>query len=362
MAFRLTSFAQEADHEFIFVDTIQSQYLNENKLIHIYLPPDYYNSKDSYPLQVVLGGLSRTRLYYTTNEYLSRTYQILDLNHLHTIPESIIVGLSTAPPDNFDGFNKFIVNEVIPLVESKYRKTNYKSLIGHSSDGEFVLHDLFSKESPFMGYFCTAPTHSDFFIDKLNNPETIATLNKSKKSLYLGVSRQDYFYSENIKLIDAFNSNATGTFNFHPSIKTSDTHHTIFPNLITDALIFIYQKWHFSIPLSHPERTTEQFIAHYNNLSQQTGIEITPPEFDFYLLAYILDSRKLIDEKIELLKKCKAYYPKADNADAYLARTYYSLGDFQKALKHNNYALTLNPDNIFAKQTKSLINKMHPKP
>lgn len=354
---QLNSFGQNTDHDFTFVDTIQSEYFDESQVIQIYLPPDYYNSKDNYPLQVVLGGYTRTSLYYSMNEYLSSTYQILDLNHLHTIPETIIVGLGTAPRTNFEHFRKFIKNELIPHVESKYRKTNYKSLIGHSSDGEFVLYDLFSNNSPFQGYYCTAPTNSDYFINQLNNQEKIAIIQKSNKTLFLGASQKDYFYSENIKLIEALNKIDKGTFIFQSSVKISDTHHTIFPDLIMDALLFIYNDWHYCIPDANPPKTTELFIEHYEQLSQKIGFEIVPPEFDFYLLAYILDSRKHTDEKIELLKKCKEFYPEAENAAAYLGRTYYMIGDLLNAEKYNDDALIMNPNNGFAKQTKELIEK-----
>ena len=356
-AIQINSYCQEIDHEFVFIDTIQSKYLNKSEIINIYLPPDYYNSKDNYPLQVVLGGYSRTRLYYSMNEYLSKTYQILDLNQLHTIPETIIVGLSNAPSNNIENFGKFIHNEVIPYIELKYRKTDYKSIIGHSFDGEFVLHNLFSIDSPFQSYICTAPTNSENFRNQLNNEETIDLIKKSNRKLFLGASQMDYFYEENIRLIEALNEIDKGTFLFQSSIKTSDTHHTIFPNLIIDALLFIYKDWHFNIPKSNPETTTELFIEHYAHLSQKNGLEIVPPEFDFYLLAYILDSRKHIDEKIELLKKCKEFYPEAANADAYLGRTYYMIGDLQNAERYNDNALSLNPNNGFAKQTKGLIDK-----
>jgi len=356
-AIQINSYCQEIDHEFVFTDTIQSKYLNESEIINIYLPPDYYNSKDKYPLQVVLGGYSRTRLFYTINEYLSKTYQILDLNQLHTIPETIIVGLRNAPSNNIENFGKFIYNEVIPYIESKYRKTDYKSIIGHSFDGEFVLHNLFSIDSPFQSYICTAPTNSEYFRNQLNNEKTIELIKKSNRKLFLGASQMDYFYEENLKLIEALNKTDKGTFLFQSTIKTSDTHHTIFPNLMTDALLFIYKDWHFRVPESNPEKTTDLFIEHYEILSQKTGLELTPPEFDFYLLAYILDERKQLDEKIKLLKKCKEFYPEAENAEAYLGRTYYMSGDLQNAERYTDNALSLNPNNVFAKQTKKLIEK-----
>ena len=58
---------------------------------------------------------------------------------------------------------------------------------------------------------------------------------------------------------------------------------------------------------------------------------------------------------IKLLKKCKEFYPEAENADAYLGRTYYMIGNLKKAEEYNDYALDSNPKNEFAKQTKVLI-------
>jgi len=45
------------------------------------------------------------------------------------------------------------------------------------------------------------------------------------------------------------------------------------------------------------------------------------------------------------------------NVDAYLARTYYSMGDLKKANIYNEQSLLLDPDNKFAIQTKKLIEK-----
>ena len=120
-------------------------------------------------------------------------------------------------------------------------------------------------------------------------------------------------------------------------------------------MFFFYDDWHFSIPETNPENTTDLYIKHYERLSQETGVKLLPPEFDFYLLAYILDAKNHTDEKIKLLKKCKELYPDAVNADAYLGRTYYMIGDLKNAEIYNEYSLSLNPNNEFAKQTKALI-------
>lgn len=355
---QISAYCQENKKQFVYKDTIQSKFLNESKIIHIYLPPDYYNSNDTYPLQVVLGSDSRTRMYYSISEYLSRAYQILKLNKLHTIPESIVVGAGNPIAKNMSNYSKFIAQEVIPLIERKYRKCHFKSIIGHSHGGELVLRAMLDENSPFHAFYSSAPANSDYFIGKLNNKDKVSFLKKSKKRLFIAASQQDYFYKENVRLIAALNKIDSQTFLFKSIVKSSDTHHSIFPVSITDALFFIYNDWYFIIPDSKTENATNLFLKHYEILSEKIGVKIQPPEFDFYLFAYILDIKKQTKEKIKLLKRCKEFYPNAINADAYLGRTYYSIGDLESAKIYNELALSLNSNNEFANQTKILIENM----
>ncbi len=354
---QISLFCQNTENQFVFTDTIQSKFLNKNIIIHIYLPPNFYNSNDTYPLQVVLGNYSRTHMYYSISEYLSLSYQILELNQLHSIPETIVVGVGNPNSKNMNEYEKFITQEIIPLIDKNYRKCNFKAIIGHSRGGELVLRSMMDSNSPFNAFYCSAPSNSDYFIEKLGDEEIKKHIEKSKKRLFFAASQQDYFYKENVQLINAYNEIKSQNFLFKSIIKTSDTHHTIFPVTITDGLFAIFKDWEFTIPEKHPTNLTESFLKHYKNLSETIGLEINPPEFDFYLLAYILNEKNQIQEKIILLKKCKDIYPKALNADAYLARTYYSIGDLKNAKIYNDQSLLINPNNEFALSTKELIDK-----
>jgi len=350
-------FCQGTDKQFVFTDTVQSKFLNRSKPIDIYLPPDYYNSNDTYPLQVVLGSHSRTHMYYSISEYLSSPYHMLELNQLHTIPESIIVGVDNPNAKNLSEYKMFIEQEVIPLIEKKFRKCHFKTIIGHSRGGELVLRSMFDENSPFQAFYSSAPVNSDYFIEELSSDDKRSFLEESKKRLFIAASQQDYFYEGNVKLIDAFNEINSQTFVFTSILKSSDNHLTIFPVTIADALFFIFKDWKFAIPEKDAANMTELFLKHYHDLSEKTGLEIDPPEFDFYLLAYILNERNQIEEKIKLLERCKKLYPNALSADAYLARTYFMMGDLKQARKHNEQSLLLNPDNDFSIQTNKLIGK-----
>lgn len=58
-----------------------------------------------------------------------------------------------------DGFLDFLVNQVKPLVESKYRiDPRRTTLFGHSLGGQFVLHALFSKPGAFRKYVAASPS------------------------------------------------------------------------------------------------------------------------------------------------------------------------------------------------------------
>ena len=342
---------------FVRKDTIHSKVLNETRVIDIYLPPNYFDANDKYPLQIVLGNTSRTQMYYALANYLSQSYQPEHLHELYCIPQSIIVGVGHTNRKNIDNFHKYITTEVIPLISKKYRKSHYKTIVGHSVSGELVLHSLLDRNSPFNSFFCSAPANSDYFVKKIEDKKVANYLVTSKRKLFFAAGENDYFNAENRVLMAKFDELKQKGFLFGSIIHPKANHHSVLPMSITDALFFIYQDWHFSIPEEATSEATNLLIAHYKEISRKIGFEVQPPEFDFYLLAYLLNIREAFDEKIKVLKMCKKYYPQAINADAYLARTYYNLNNLQEAKTYNEQALLVNPDNEFAKQTKKLINK-----
>ena len=84
-------------------------------------------------------------------------------------------------------------------------------------------------------------------------------------------------------------------FAFHSLIKSKAIHHSVFPVSITDMLFFIYKEWHFKSPDSLSDNATELFLQHYKPLSKRTKLKIKPPEFNFYLLTYLLNFHEKIN-------------------------------------------------------------------
>lgn len=115
-------FSQEFPDEFCSCEkqTINSETLNQERTLFIYLPTDYYkDTVRTYPVHYVSDAPATSGLYF-------------DLIRLHTktntVPKSIVIGLSSdGRNENFDLYGnagvylEFIQNEVISFVDQRYR-------------------------------------------------------------------------------------------------------------------------------------------------------------------------------------------------------------------------------------------------
>ena len=161
--------------------TISSKHLNEVRQLLVHLPDSYQESDSLYPVIYLLDGNSHFK--HTT---VAAT--ILQQNEM--MPEAIIVAI----PNNQgtrnrdlsserDNFIRFIEEEVMDFISTKFRTTDHKTLFGHSSAGGFTLFILGSEHMDlFDNYIAASPAMSMNFVrifeQKFNDK------NKFNKSLY----------------------------------------------------------------------------------------------------------------------------------------------------------------------------------
>ncbi len=166
----LTFTLSAQDHPPHKVDyTISSKAFGDERKITIYLPPSFYKyPEDKFIVTYVLDGHFDPfiDLVVKTLEYNSYMYKYIP---------TIVVGIHakqrgqefSAPSPQGQNKNgkapllqQHFKNEVFPLVDSIYnaRVLPFKSLIGHSSGGTFVLYNLFSEEHDlFDAYLAISP-------------------------------------------------------------------------------------------------------------------------------------------------------------------------------------------------------------
>ncbi|MCH2216017.1 MAG: alpha/beta hydrolase-fold protein [Flavobacteriales bacterium] len=153
---------------------IKSPRLDETRNLNIYIPQSYYqDSLKSYPVIYLLDG-SRDEDFI----HISGIVQFGSFNWINILPESIVVGIGnvdrnrdfTYPSQNkldqkefptsgrSENFIAFIEEELQPFIDSSYRTTEMKTVIGQSLGGLLVTEILFRKPNLFDNYVLVSPS------------------------------------------------------------------------------------------------------------------------------------------------------------------------------------------------------------
>jgi len=174
---------------------IDSKILNEERQIQIYLPPNYEDSNEAYPVLYILDG-QRFFLYAVS---LSQSFKQFKLT-----PEFIIVGINNSYPQRFqnlgDGkekFMEFIKSELTPYIENKFRAKKEKLLFGWEFGGSLVFNTMLSNPSLFNGYIIASPYP---IMDKIKELNSVSEL---KTSLYFAVSPDEYEVKHSTEKLDS---------------------------------------------------------------------------------------------------------------------------------------------------------------
>jgi enterochelin esterase family protein len=138
-------------HGRIETTTLASSILNNSRTVKIYLPPDYDTSARQPGLIIVHDGL----------EYISLAFMDRVLDYLHSRKEISAPVAVFIPPVNrspeYTGsqrelFGRFIVEEVLPYVESRYRvdkNARLRANLGASAGGHISFYLAFKYPNVF---------------------------------------------------------------------------------------------------------------------------------------------------------------------------------------------------------------------
>lgn len=164
---------EETKKQFKFDYTIQSKAFGDERKISVYLPPDFYDYPDSkFTVTYILDG--------HFDPFIDLGVKTIEYNsYMYKYTPTIVVGIHakergwefSAPlpgeeDEEFDykggrapELQQHFKHEVFPLIDSLYTNTlPFRSLIGHSSGGHFVLYTLFSEEKDlFDAYIGISP-------------------------------------------------------------------------------------------------------------------------------------------------------------------------------------------------------------
>ncbi|PXY38999.1 esterase [Flavobacterium cheongpyeongense] len=166
----------EATKPFVLgvIDEIQSEELNEKRVLNIYLPEGYkVEDATKYPVIYLLDGSADEDFIH-----ISGLVQFNSFEWINQVPKSIVVGIATVDrrrdftfsttietdKKRFPGsghsnkFIAFIEKELQPFIDKKYRTTESRTIIGQSLGGLLETEILLKKPSLFNKYVIVSPS------------------------------------------------------------------------------------------------------------------------------------------------------------------------------------------------------------
>ncbi|WP_394748876.1 alpha/beta hydrolase-fold protein [Spongiimicrobium salis] len=360
--------------------TMTSKVLKEERTYIVGLPDSYHDTKNSYPVLVLLDGEVRFHSHSGIINQMARGRQV---------PEMIIVAITNVDrvrdytPSkylvNLNGssavrnhstsggsaaFLRFIEEELLPEIDKNYRTNAYRTLVGISHGGLLVGSSYLSPQSSFDAYVSMDPSFwwDNQLIVKQIDQVPLAQL--AGKKFYLSTA-DNYKNFERIPHVFKANINSHELFNAKLKNKGVDPAHIQFDyfkeeNHWTVALLSLYQGLQFIFkdlqqPALHTaslEEIITQYKAMYNG-------KFTPPEHMINALGYRLISQKQHNKALQAFLWNTEHYPNSWNAFDSLGEMYKIMGDSQKAIKNYQASLQLNPDNKNAVQMLKVLKNKH---
>lgn len=151
--------------------TIASKFVNEDRVINIWTPPNYKESPDDFPVLYMPDGGIKEDFPHIANT-------LEKLLAEKKIPPFILVGIENTErgrdltgfseaeydkqfcpvTDGAKDFRAFISEELVPEINKKYKTTDRKGIIGESLAGLFVMETFFTKPKTFDFYIAMDPS------------------------------------------------------------------------------------------------------------------------------------------------------------------------------------------------------------
>ncbi|MCP4052660.1 MAG: alpha/beta hydrolase [Mesoflavibacter sp.] len=233
---------------------IKSKILNENRELNIYLPASYnLDSLKTYPVIYLLDGSKDEDFIH-----ISGIVQFGSFSWINMLPESIVVGIAnvdrkrdfTYPSKNeldqkefpssgkSEKFISFIESELQPYINSKFKTSKEKTIIGQSLGGLLATEILLKKPNLFDNYIIVSPS---LWWDDENLLNFKPINYNNNKSIYIAVGKEGQVMERTAKeLYEKLNSNKKQNTRLFFNFLENKTHGDALHIAVYDAFEKIY--------------------------------------------------------------------------------------------------------------------------
>lgn len=253
MAFSAMAGERSPSHETL---RIRSAVMAEPRRVNVYLPPDYDQSADvAYPVLYMPDGGEEEDFPHVARS-------VDELIRARQIPPMLVVGIENTQrrrdmtgPTAVEGdrkiapqvggsaaFRSFVANELMPVIQARYRVNDESAVIGESLAGLFAIETLFLQPELFDTYIALDP--SLWWNDRQwlrQAPERLQAMKNAPVRLYVATGDPEQTNAQYIEpFAQLLSANATQALQWEYVMRPELHHDTIYRGLEREALVRLF--------------------------------------------------------------------------------------------------------------------------
>ena len=230
---------------------IESSLLQQQRPLHVYLPPSYAEGSQRYPVLYLLdGGVQQDFLhvagvaslaadYRNIREFIVIGVETLDRYHELVHPSEVPRERERLPTaGGSQTFRQFLATELLPYVQKHFRVTDESVLMGESAAGLFVVETFLQQPALFQGYVAISPS---LWWNKQSLAASAPGFSKRaeyrNKRLYLSIADEGDTMQDGMnQLVNALKAEAPAGLHWQYRPMPQENHGTIYHPALLDAV------------------------------------------------------------------------------------------------------------------------------
>jgi predicted alpha/beta superfamily hydrolase len=234
--------------------SLPSNILSETRTINVWTPPGYDSGNDNYPVLYMPDGGIQEDFPHLANtiatliaERRIRPIILVGIENTErrrdlTGPTEVAHDLEMAPKGGGSAaFRSFIQQELFPFIDSRFRTSDSRSLIGESLAGLFTMESFFLKPELFDNYIAFDPSlwwNNHYWVRMAH--DALRKHKKEFRKLWFAGSNTELIQDYTRSLADILKKEERSSLNWHYSDRPEETHASIFKAAKVAALLWTF--------------------------------------------------------------------------------------------------------------------------